>query len=875
MGPFLSRGRLRTLVCFAGFCFVLPATLLPWLVPFLSSYTIGLDYPLFSIAWQQELFFSLRSGTWPLYSPGFAGGQSASALSQGQLYHPVAHLVTLLPGYWQGHALDWNTAARLFTLGWTHWVLFRFLRRLRFGPWLAFFLSASTAYNLRALDMFRFGAAFEAWTGHLLLCCSLGLLCLGASRPRGPLWVVAASYWLAVSGQPQMAYYGFAGAFVFALLCPFWLTSLGVRSRPSWATLRRFWAEAFFWTLVGVLLAAPFWLPYAVEFLPRNVGRVGQVYEWAAAPAYTGPPVGVLEALLRPLRSSVHGSFAGSPLFLLSLSLPAARLIGQRIPRPIWTAWCLSVLVLLFAMGKSTPVFRLAWSTLPFMSSMRIPGRATLVLPMLFLVVSTWLLRPCAPIRSLYKTPATWACACSLFCLLGRALLAEPFVSAAAPLEIRDVPAWLETSLLALACLILVGTACYAVARRDRLLAVPNALLLLYLGLLLGHGTWIARRSPTATWKDFSSAKASDPRAFVLAGLGLYTAKAKEQYERGFLEPYLARVATRAIRVDSSRRALEAMQVELEPDLVYLVSPPAPSVSSSDSSSKRSSALGVETVFASTNELVFLVRSPVPAYLLVGLLLEPNWRVQVDGRPVVALEANGHQIAVPIPAGRSHVHLRYRSPASLAGFGVGALVFFLLGVYVLGRLRLPRGRHRLGLIGLAFVTSIPFVVRLQGGTGWNCKYRWEPSDGPLRNLAYGKRTRPSAAPLPIEEPHLVAPSRAVDGYVGFFGSITLSDGSPYLEIDLVRPRRIQRLRIHEGDLTGVHSLAPLAVNSRPLVVSGSKDGVHYEALLRVENAAALPGWEVRLPRPQTIRYLRIAATGPGCLALREVLVFPD
>ncbi|RMG15201.1 MAG: hypothetical protein D6731_08835, partial [Planctomycetota bacterium] len=112
-GPRPARRPLHKALCAAAFCLLLPAALLPWLVPFVSPYTIGLDYGLFAISWQQELFFSLRSGTWPLYTPGFAGGQSASALSQGQLYHPLAHLVTLLPGYWEGHALDWNTAARL------------------------------------------------------------------------------------------------------------------------------------------------------------------------------------------------------------------------------------------------------------------------------------------------------------------------------------------------------------------------------------------------------------------------------------------------------------------------------------------------------------------------------------------------------------------------------------------------------------------------------------------------------------------------------------------------------------------------------------------------------------------------------------------
>ena len=65
---------------------------------------MGQDYPRFATPQQQELLLSLEAGSFPLYAPGFCGGQSASACgdrrpSRREFRH--------------GHALDVETLARL------------------------------------------------------------------------------------------------------------------------------------------------------------------------------------------------------------------------------------------------------------------------------------------------------------------------------------------------------------------------------------------------------------------------------------------------------------------------------------------------------------------------------------------------------------------------------------------------------------------------------------------------------------------------------------------------------------------------------------------------------------------------------------------
>jgi hypothetical protein len=148
---------------------VLPFVVFYWLLPFAGRLTIGNDYPIYAIQQQMELRYSLSHGTFPLCAPGFAGRRSAAALTLGQMYHPLSFLAAYSPGYWSGYGPEWNTFWRLVSLGLTQLVLFNLLLRLAVRVDVAFILSFLTVYNLRMLDMFRYGAALENYTGFLLL----------------------------------------------------------------------------------------------------------------------------------------------------------------------------------------------------------------------------------------------------------------------------------------------------------------------------------------------------------------------------------------------------------------------------------------------------------------------------------------------------------------------------------------------------------------------------------------------------------------------------------------------------------------------------------------------------------------------------------
>ena len=151
-----------------AFILLLPFLIFFWQVPFIGNQTLGNDY-LPVCQTQLELQYSLKHGTFPLFIPGLAGGQPSAALTLAQMFHPISYLSSILPGYWDGHALQWNTFWRLISLGLVHLGLFFLLCRLRLSPILSFIISFITVYNLRMLDLFRYGDSHENYTGLLFL----------------------------------------------------------------------------------------------------------------------------------------------------------------------------------------------------------------------------------------------------------------------------------------------------------------------------------------------------------------------------------------------------------------------------------------------------------------------------------------------------------------------------------------------------------------------------------------------------------------------------------------------------------------------------------------------------------------------------------
>ncbi len=194
-----------------------PFILLFWLSPF-SNHTIGNDYSFYPILHQLELYLSLKMGSFPLYVPSFATGNNITALTLGQLYHPISIISSKMPFYWDGKCLEWNTLFRLLSLGFAQLYLYSFLRKFKLSNFWSYLLSLITVYNLRMLDLFRYGASLESWTGFLFTITTLLFLFNYPNINKFKFTLIFAIYWLITSGHPQMVYYAFIGVFIFIIM---------------------------------------------------------------------------------------------------------------------------------------------------------------------------------------------------------------------------------------------------------------------------------------------------------------------------------------------------------------------------------------------------------------------------------------------------------------------------------------------------------------------------------------------------------------------------------------------------------------------------------------------------------------------------------
>ena len=101
---------------------------------------------------------------------------------------------------------------------------------------------------------------------------------------------------------------------------------------------------------------------------------------------------------------------------------------------------------------------------------------------------------------------------------------------------------------------------------------------------------------------------------------------------------------------------------------VPVVAPPA------DLAARDDPAGGaVATVAYAAGRVALSVESARPALLLVRHSFVPGWEARVDDAPVPVYPAAGLYFAVPVPAGRHTVALRYRTPFLGAGLAIAAL----------------------------------------------------------------------------------------------------------------------------------------------------------------------------------------------------------
>jgi hypothetical protein len=670
-------------ICFLSFV-LLPFLTLYWMVPFAGKYTIGNDYLNYWINNQMFLRFSISNGTFPLYAPGFNGGWTSSALTLGQLYHPLSWLAAAMPGYWNGYAFQIGTIIRLTELGLTGAVIYLFLRRLRLSVPLAFALSFITVYNLRMLDMFRYGASLENYTAMLLLCTVLGWFCLSPASRLLPFWIAICSWLLVVGGHPQMMFIGFLGAAFVFVIFPFYAHCLlPDEPRPDFKRIFRFWGVSALSMFLGILLASPYTLPFYFEYMQESNRGAGLDFGYACSCQDT--ITGILCNFFNPFFSDVHGAFGGSILILLAMLVPLSVVFYLRRAWPVLILWMGCIVALILSAGSSGPLYYCFWKYFPFAQAFRVSGRLSMVLPFMFMLILAWALRQ-QPVlirlgqRQIPFAPIILPAVVSLILFIVPKGFDYAALSASGryvPANINNVPLsamslFFVTGLIAPATVII-----YGLSNKSR----PVAAFVVFASVVVGsatvlrYGTWIAPGNRmTKTFTQMRSEQRQQLSYRYQTG-DLSRTLIEEHLKQTYLEPTLARFCRKYEAVGSQQESYQRMSKLRAADLVYVEGLPA------DAGKPQADRQGIDLVelkYSSFNNFIFDVTCAQPGFFVFSFPYSPLWQARIDGKIVPVYRCNAIEQGIRLSEGKHSVEFRYRSPATVVGFVIGCFAFIAI-----------------------------------------------------------------------------------------------------------------------------------------------------------------------------------------------------
>lgn len=868
---------------------ILPFVLFFWMLPFVAPLTLGNEYPQYTSQEQMELMFSVRTGSFPLYVPGYWGGMSAQGLMMGQIYHPMAWVSSFLPGYWKGYALEWHTLFRILSLGVAHLLLYKMLRRWKLGNVFAFTLSFLTVYNLQMMQQFRFACSLEAWTGHIMLIAAIGLH-LFAPRNRLYLVLIAVSmYGMITSGHPQMMYYGLLAVGLFTLMAPFLARHLEPAALPRARDIPRFWATSAAALCVGLLLACAFIVPFYFDFIRANSGRVDAPYEWASTGLDTA--VGTFNNFFRPLRSDVNGAFGGSSLFLVAAFVPMLLFLGVKVPAAVLGAWGVVVVALLHMQGEHLPVHRFFWQYMPLANTFRFPGRMNFILPTQFMLILLWILR--APPRTYAFRDRHWkvplAAPLAVLAILSGALYLSLVNTAQWPPQPHykywpalhfKLSAWTEIVPAAsgLAALVALMFARWKQPFRRAAVILLAAMTVVQLWPLLRFGTWTTEKEKSRTFTEMAEEKretlACTPHPAERRG----STVVMTQIQHSFLEPFLGKVYDRSTVAGSVEEAYRYMATNRHPREVVLIGRGAPGGLESAAESQPNTPNRTELLYSSYNRLVFDVHTAGrSAFFGFAFPFTGHWRARVNGQETPVLQANGFAHAIAVPEGTSRVEFRYWSHAAFGGMLISCVT--LLGCGILALLWKPRKRATplwsAFLIAGAAVLFPAWRLSLYAGDNLHTQYDWTSASLPENlNLAYGRRTYTSSLYTPWY-PHLHGGFLAVDGNtVARSGFLTHLQDKPFWLLDLGKQCWLKTIHLHEGTTPHPNILARgWAWNTRPVLLAVSDDGREWRPIAHISQPKQDEPIVLDLPSPVACRFVLLQPQAACAFHVNEVRIF--
>jgi len=697
-----------------------------WLVPGFSSLTIGNDYPVFSILAQIDILYSFKTGAFPLIVPGPENGVPVGGLTLGGLFHPQTYLSSIIPGFWDGKALQIVTVFRLLFLGIAHLALFRIFLKLKLSKIGAAMISSLPLYNLKALDSFRYGASFENYIGFIFVVCSVFFLRMRQLN-REPVLIswyslIISSYLLLVGGHPQWMFILFGGSLVVTLLVPSILNAFW--EKPKSPT-RPFWILTTAGFAISLTLASPYLLSFTIDFLSLNSTRGQMSYLETLQFGHTFSEM--INIFFMPFKSEVHSSFSSSPLLFISLVLPpVAFLLKKRFPAPLLVLWFLVFFILSYTLGSLTPIHKLFYQ-LPFFGSFRVPGRFALLIPLFSSLILAWAFRSWTQMKepigigSLVTLVATLAH--RFFYSSGN----QPRYS---PYQIQRLSEQMNHYELVGALLIsfFLIFLCWSGEKKSRLFSTTLFIsLFAYCTLLLRFGTWTTPQSPSISFNQMKEQKRKGTRNAQSVwghGMALHVVSEFKKRNRGLL-PRLAYLSSSLSLTETGREALENFIGQKNPGHVFIPrSQLSQEIISALSAPMEAQAGTVSLERISYNQFRFKSTVSSPCFLVLGVPLgHHQWIASTPDSTLKVFDSNGGYPAVFLGgSGTWDITFSYESRAIEVGIIIALFTLLALISGTVGsQYRLP-----ILVLGAVLCSFIFFAFKdsLYSGESWGTSYEW-------------------------------------------------------------------------------------------------------------------------------------------------------
>jgi len=862
----------------------LPFLMLYWTIPFLSKYTIGNDYYLgFWVDMQLFLRFSIKNGTFPLYAPGFNFGWTSSALSLGQLWHPISWLASSLPGYWGGYAHEIVTLLRLVSLGFTQLALLSVLRKIKVGKILAFVFSFIAVYNLRMLDMFRYGASLESYTAFLLLSAAIIWYYVSSRKYTGPLCIIGCTWLMMTSGHPQMVYYGFMGAVLICAITPFYIKNLRPFGSPNeYKPPGKYYLGVTVCVLAGILLAACYFLPFYFEYMQDSWRGKETKFAWLWTCGFQDVPIGIICNFFNPFYSDVHGAFGGTALFVVAAVIPAAWLFKTRIPWSIMLLWGFCLIVIILSLGSKCFLYYYFWKYFPLAKSFRVPQRMTFVLPVLFMLILIWLSQLKPRIITIKKRRYSIniismlaILATILFVAFKSLTIDKTSLTEYCPLAINPPPDYIIMLFFAASIVVLASLVFIQIKRRQLRLTfyiVIACIVPLQTAAVLRYGTWIEKAPrKTFTFEQLSNLEKARLVYPAKIGTGDWSREVIEKHaHKTFFDPILARICADYTFVNDANEFYQKVAMyNSYPTHVYIENIPGLAIPDKSLNSENRSSVALE--YNTFNMFCFWVNNSTAGFFVFSPPFE-RWRAYVDGEEKPICRANGIENAIWLEAGQHKVEFRYRSIASMAGMIISVSVLFAVSIFVLQGIRRFYFRTACIIISFIFCCAILFFWygKLYTGKNIGTQFYWSyglqtGSHDVKNNLAYSKVTNMSING--INKSYSNLSSCGVDGDCSQrFGFITGYQDRSWWQVDLGKIYPVDRIKLFrfKDELTDYCSL--------PFIIRTSKDDYLWTKAATIKNYSG-EYWDVKLEEPTSARYIRLETKGAGRLAFTEVEVY--